>query len=272
MGLLNNRDFDLSAFDGPFGPVLFRSPLQDQSQQPGNADVTARLSNDVGGLTTQDKAQTPLPVNADAQPFSDNGARENALADARAELAKRLSAGNFNNDEGFRTYAFHLNLPPADITTAGLQGLSLGFRDEATAAGRALADAVPGESFSEAYPFFLAAERERYNKFKKDHPTEASLAEEAGAATTSFLGSKIPFVGPAFGVLSDAIRGAGEADGDLADRLQGAEQGAINGIFSGGGKELAKGAFKALGRPTFPPFSFGRPLSPVEQIIRDQAR
>jgi hypothetical protein len=28
MGLLNNRDFDLSAFDGPFGPVLFRSPLQ----------------------------------------------------------------------------------------------------------------------------------------------------------------------------------------------------------------------------------------------------
>lgn len=156
-----------------------------------------------------------------------------AVDRAKAELAKGLREGKNGDLDTYRAASFRTNqgVPAAGATDAAIQGATLGFGDEASAAARAPIDmALRGEGFNEAYQHNLAAERDRYAAYKNANPITATAAEIAG-------GLRIP-VGSAGPIKTGAtiggIAGAGASEGDLSQRAGDAAVGTVGGAVLGG--------------------------------------
>lgn len=155
-----------------------------------------------------------------------------AVDRAKAELARGLREGRNGDLETYRAAAFKTNqgVPTAGATDAAIQGATLGFGDEISAAARAPIDmALRGEGFNEAYQHNLAAERDRYATYKNANPITATAAEIAG-------GMRVPVgnAGPVrTGATIGAIAGAGSSEGDLAQRAGDAAVGGAGGAVLG---------------------------------------
>jgi len=155
-----------------------------------------------------------------------------AVDRAKAELARGLREGRNGDLETYRAAAFKTNqgVPSAGATDAAIQGATLGFGDEISAAARAPIDmALRGEGFNEAYQHNLAAERDRYATYKNANPITATAAEIAG-------GMRVPVgnAGPIrTGATIGAIAGAGSGEGDLAQRAGDAAVGGAGGAVLG---------------------------------------
>lgn len=145
--------------------------------------------------------------------------------------------------------------PP--ILSSGLpreveQGATLGFGDEINAGARAL---FTNQSYNDA----LANERMIQHAYEAAHPIVSTAAQLAGGAAVGLGASRVlpeAAVGGsrlvrgaklvAGGAGVGAVAGAGTAEGDLSDRLTGAEHGAIAGAvtapivagLAAGGKRL----------------------------------
>lgn len=167
-----------------------------------------------------------------------------AVDRAKAELAKGLREGRNGDLETYRAAAFRTNqgVPAAGATDAAIQGATLGFGDEVSAAARAPIDmALRGEGFNEAYQHNLAAERDRYSTYKNANPITATAAELAG-------GLRVP-VGNAGAIRTGAtmggLAGFGASEGDIpqraADAAIGAGGGAVLGAALSGASRLIGG-------------------------------
>jgi hypothetical protein len=170
-----------------------------------------------------------------------------SIEDARAQLGKELTARKYLDDEdgAYRGGAFRLGFSPVGWKTALLEGLSLHTRDEGLAAAHALLDKEAyGQSFSEAYPHYLAAERDRLDKYRVEHPTAAWLAETGGSFLTGALAAAVG--GPGVAILSGGLDGAASRDGAARDRMDGATEGARNKALIAVAKEIAKLSIRGL--------------------------
>lgn len=166
-----------------------------------------------------------------------------AEAAAKSQLAQGLREGKNNNQEIYRTAAFKTNhgVPRAGATDAAINGATGGFADEVSAAARAPIDMLTrGEGYDEAYQHNLAAERDRLAQYHKTNPKTALAAEVAG-------GFAMP-VGKAGAikqaVATGAVYGAGNSEGDLAQRASdaavgGLASGALGGVVAGAGRLIA---------------------------------
>ncbi|MBS0529760.1 MAG: hypothetical protein JSS22_10270, partial [Proteobacteria bacterium] len=133
-----------------------------------------------------DGAQVSFPDNMPSSAIRDLISQkfpEVGQAFAKQRLAEGLRAGQNGDDATYRAAAFRTNqgVPAAGATDAAIQGATLGFGDEISAAARAPIDMVKrGESFSEAYNHNLAAERDRLAKYQQENPKTALAAQAAG--------------------------------------------------------------------------------------------
>ncbi len=244
--------------------------------------------------------QPPPSLPQTEQPSPDRQVLEQI---ARAKLAKALAEGKNNSDEAYRTYAFHVGLPEADGRTAYAEGGLMGWRDEIYAAARAANDALHGESFSTAYPFYEAAERERYAKYREQYPIRAAAFEAAGnltanAAASALTAGALPAVvegsqaarfgyaagkGLLDGALTGGIKDAGESTGNWQDRVDAAKlvqwQVPSRGIdrFYAAGQRARESNFDQertglwcrCDENLIPPFGWAPSYgSPVEQFLR----
>lgn len=164
-------------------------------------------------------------------------------ASAKAELAKGLREGRNNDQEIYRTAAFRTNqgVRPANATDAAISGATAGFADEISAGARAPIDMLTrGESYNEAYQHNLAAELDRMAQYRNANPVTATAAEVAGglAVPTGRAGAIKT------GIVTGGLFGAGNSEGDLAQRVSdGAVGGAMGGTLGG----VLSGAVKAFG-------------------------
>jgi hypothetical protein len=164
---------------------------------------------------------------------------------ARAQLARQLAAGKTSGDAALRAASFRLAPTAADWSTALGEGASLHTRDEIMAAKHAYENLAPGESFSESYPHYLAAERERLDQYEVAHPTAALALETLGRAATSLPIAGL--LGVPGGILVGAIDGAASRTGDGWDRLEGAGEGAGWAAGRGLGQKAAKDVLRIRG-------------------------
>lgn len=193
------------------------------------------------------EAYAPVAAPATDGPWSAYGQKQQAPSDpmevAKAKLAEGLRSGQNGDAETYRTAAFRTNqgVPAAGITDAAINGATLGFGDEISAAARAPIDmALRGEGYNEAYQHNLAAERDRLDQFRKANPIKAGAAELAGSLV-------VP-VGQAgairTGATTGALYGAGNSDGDITQR---ASDAGIGGIAGGAVGAVAGGIARAVG-------------------------
>ena len=162
------------------------------------------------------------------------------MASAREELGKGLKAGRSGDLDTYRAAAFRTNqgVPAAGPTEAAISGATGGFADEASAAVRAPIDmAVRGEGFDEAYQHNLAAERDRLAQYQKESPIASTAAEVAGSLAMPLGKAGAIRTGLAQG----ALYGAGNSEGDVAQRaadaaVGGVASGALGGLVSGIGR------------------------------------
>lgn len=160
-----------------------------------------------------------------------------AVDSAKAALAEGLRSGKSGNLETYRTAAFRTNqgVPGANATDSAVRGLTLGLSDELSATSRAPIDmAIRGEEFGEAYQHNLAAERDRYEKFRSANPVKAFAAEAVGG-----LANPVRVGGPiSTGAVLGGVTAFGNSEGDLGQRgtdaaTGGALGGALGGVVSG---------------------------------------
>lgn len=140
--------------------------------------------------------------------------------------------------------------PWASAGRGALQGVSFGFADEI---GAILKNAFGGQNFDEA----LENAREWYRKGQKAHPFAYGVGEVGGVlpwaavpGASALRAATIPgkIVREAgTGATVGALHGAGTAEGDIADRAQGALEGGIVGVGTGA---LAVPAARAIGAGT----------------------
>jgi hypothetical protein len=161
---------------------------------------------------------------------------------AREELARGLKAKKNGDLDTYRAAAFRTNqgVPAAGLTEAAISGATGGFSDEASAAARAPIDmAVRGEGFDEAYQHNLAAERDRLAKYQKESPVASTAAEVAGSLAMPLGKAGAIKTGLAQG----ALFGAGNSEGDVAQRaadaaVGGTVSGALGGVISRVGRAV----------------------------------
>ncbi len=203
------------------------------------AGYAAKFNRAVGSKPTDVSARAKAPVDLsfdDLIPQSEPAPAEVAPSQeevARARLAEGLKAGRNNDAEIYRTAAFRTNqgVPAAGATDAAINGATLGFGDEASAAARAPIDMVSrGESFDEAYQHNLAAERDRLDQYRKASPITSKAAEIAGSLVTPVGRAGAVKTGLTVGT----ITGAGNSEGDLPQRAADAAVGGATGAALGG--------------------------------------
>jgi hypothetical protein len=156
---------------------------------------------------------------------------------ARAKLSEGLKAGKRGDLDTYRAASFRTNqgVPAAGATDAAISGATGGFADEASAAARAPIDmAMRGEGYDEAYQHNLAAERDRLDQYRKANPVASTAAEVAGSLAMPLGKAGAVKTGLAQG----ALFGAGNSEGDVAQRaadaaVGGAASGALGGVVSG---------------------------------------
>jgi hypothetical protein len=165
------------------------------------------------------------------------------MIDAKRKLAEALRLGKKADAEIYRTAAFRTNqgVPAAGATDAAINGATMGFGDEISAAARAPIDMLTrGEGYDEAYQHNVAAERDRLDQYRKTNPIASTAAEVAG-------GLIVP-AGNAGAVRTAAtmggLYGAGNSEGDLSQRAADAGVGAVaggalGGLVSGAGRLIA---------------------------------
>lgn len=184
---------------------------------------------------------------ADLIPQSNSNPFSDLIPDARAALAQGLREGKRGDQEVYRTTAFRTNqgVPAAGATDAAISGATGGLADEISAGVRAPIDmAIRGEGYDEAYQHNLAAERDRLNQYRKANPIASTVAEVAGGMIMP--ASKT--IGPIKQAIGQgAIYGAGNSEGDLADRAAAAlEGGAVSGAL---GKAVSTVGKAIAGKP-----------------------
>lgn len=166
-----------------------------------------------------------------------------AVDRAKAELAKGLREGRNGDLETYRAASFKTNqgARPANATDAAINGATAGFADEISAAARAPIDmALRGEGYNEAYQHNLAAERDRLEQYRNSSPIASTAAEVAGG-----LAFPVGRAGPVrAGVATGALFGAGNSEGDIAQR---ASDAAISGGLSGALGAVASGVSRVVG-------------------------
>lgn len=166
-----------------------------------------------------------------------------AMSQAKSKLAEGLRAGKNNDQEIYQTAAFRSNqgVPASGPTDAAISGATGGFSDEVSAAARAPIDmATRGEGFDEAYQHNLAAERDRLAQYRKQSPVASTAAELAGTLAVPLGKAGAIKTGLAQG----AIFGAGNSEGDLAQRATDAAVGgltgaALSGVVAGVGRAIS---------------------------------
>lgn len=132
---------------------------------------------------------------------------------------------------------------PGGVNTF-VQGATMGFGDELTAAARALPRLMPGgETFGHAYDESVGAERRGLAGYRKAHPVLAGLTEIGGAIAGNAallggtgLGAAVAKSAPraiAMAAGEGALSGAGAADGSIARRAAGGATGAVTGAALG---------------------------------------
>lgn len=156
------------------------------------------------------------------------------MAAARSTLAQGLREGKRGDQDVYRTAAFRSNqgVPAAGATEAAISGATGGFADEASAAVRAPIDMLTrGEGYDEAYQHNLAAERDRLAQFRQANPVASTAAEVAGsmAFPVNRAGGAIKGA-----LATGALYGAGNSEGDLAQRATDAATGGVTGAALGG--------------------------------------
>jgi hypothetical protein len=141
-----------------------------------------------------------------------------------------------------------------------LQGLTMGFSDEAIAKARSMMDRRPN-----SYEDYLRAERQGLAKFGEENPISSSLAEIGGTLPTMFLGGAgaaraVPSIMRMAGVGAGAgaVNALGTTEKTGADLPGEAAMGAVTGAATAGGlglagKYIAMPAFRAVKRA----FGFG---------------
>lgn len=125
----------------------------------------------------------------------------------------------------------------------GGQGLTFGLSDEIAGVVGGVGTALRGEGFQPGYDRNVQYQRDQMAGFRRDHPTEATISEIAGAAPLSLipgLGAARAVTLPgriagaaAGGAATGALYGFGTGEGSVADRLPGAAQGAAWGLGVG---------------------------------------
>lgn len=167
-----------------------------------------------------------------------------AMTQARETLGQGLREGKRGDQDVYRTAAFRTNqgVPAAGATDAAISGATGGFADEISAATRAPIDmAMRGEGFDEAYQHNLAAERDRLDQYRKASPIASTAAEVAGGLVVPVAKA----VGPIKqAVATGAVYGAGNSEGDLAQR---ASDAAVGGVASGALGGVVAGLGRAVG-------------------------
>ena len=141
-----------------------------------------------------------------------------------------------------------------------LQGLTMGFSDEAIAKARSMMDRRPN-----SYEDYLKAERQGLAKFGEENPIGSTVAEIGGTLPTMFLGgagaaravpSLLRMAGVGAG--AGAVNALGTTEKTGADLPAEAAMGAVTGAATAGGlglagKYIAMPAFRAVKRA----FGFG---------------
>lgn len=139
---------------------------------------------------------------------------------------------------------------PAGVNTF-VQGATLGFGDELTAAVRAAPRLMPGgESFGDAYSESVGAERRGINQFRDQHPIVAGLTElaggvalgaagTAGVARAGFAPTMTVGRGIMLGAGTGALGGIGASEGGVRERLAGGAGGAVAGGVLGAAAPVA---------------------------------
>lgn len=178
-----------------------------------------------------------IPKSGGENPFSDLIPTRDQMDAARGQLAEGLKAGRNGDGDIYRTAAFRTNqgVPAAGATDAAINGATLGFGDEVSAAARAPIDMLTrGEGYNEAYQHNLAAERDRLDQYRKVSPIASTAAELAGGLVMAPGSAGAIRTGAVMGGLS----GAGNSEGDIAQRaadagVSAAAGGALGGLVSG---------------------------------------
>lgn len=166
-----------------------------------------------------------------------------AVETAKANLARGLREGKRGDLDTYRAAAFRTNqgVPEAGPTNAAISGATGGFSDEISAAARAPIDmALRGEGFDEAYQHNLAAERDRLAQYQKANPVASTAAEIVGSLAVP--AGKAGAIRT--GLTQGALFGAGNSEGDIAQRasdaaIGGLTGGALSGVVAGLGRAVA---------------------------------
>jgi len=218
----------VSSYAAKFNKALGYAPEEKRS-----TDVSAQAKPKENFFDQFDTApQTDAPQPADP------------MIAARDELAKGLKAGKSGDLDTYRAAAFRTNqgVPAAGPTDAAMSGATGGFADEASAAARAPIDMLTrGEGFDEAYQHNLAAERDRLAQYQKASPIASTAAEVAGSLAMPLGKAGAIRTGLAQG----ALYGAGNSEGDVAQR---AADAAVGGVASGALGGVVAGIGRAVGR------------------------
>jgi hypothetical protein len=156
------------------------------------------------------------------------------IQELEQELSAAKQAGKLTTD-GERVLQSLQSGKSAGSFGAFMQGLSLNLSDEAIGAIRSFVSPVPGEVASH-FPGMkpreagIAMERSALERYKQESPGKAMMSEIAGGiipglALPGMSLGRAALAGAGFG----AVSGAGEAEGDITERLGGAGVGATLG-------------------------------------------
>ncbi len=160
---------------------------------------------------------------------------------------------------------------------AATRGLTFGFGDELTAHEAALLGRTPEGGFfqydtpyQERYQRALEAERTQNEAFRDQAPVTSFASEAGGALLNPVTKLAAPVKGASMaanaaragkvGAAEGAVYGAGAADGDIGDRIEGAALGgALGGTVAGASPFVGKQLTEAFAK---------NPLSPVRKLSR----
>jgi hypothetical protein len=206
------------------------------------SSYAAKFNKAVGPTDVSARAKAPVDLSFDDLIPADTEQPANPMVAAREELARGLKAGKSGDLDTYRAAAFRTNqgVPAAGPTEAAISGATGGFADEASAASRAPIDMLTrGEGFDEAYQHNLAAERDRLAQYQKESPIASTAAEVAGSLAMPLGKAGAIKTGLAQG----ALFGAGNSEGDVAQRaadaaVGGTVSGALGGVISRVGRAV----------------------------------
>lgn len=261
---IGNPEIQDAIFKGKFGQYAEKYGPEGAAKAwfAGEKGMNNPNARDVLGTSVSsyaekfNKALGPTDVSAQSKPkanFFDqfDGAEEppkrlvmempaDPMVAAREELGRGLKAGKNGDLDTYRAASFRTNqgVPAAGPTEAAISGATGGFSDEASAAARAPIDMLTrGEGYDESYQHNLAAERDRLAQYQKASPIASTAAEVAGSLAMPLGKAGAVKTGLAQG----ALFGAGNSEGDVAQRAADAGvgsvvSGAIGGVISKAGR------------------------------------